>query len=153
MQNFKYTFFSAPRLILAGIVLATLFLMLWASFGDSAIMDELAHIPAGYGYVNNLDYRLNPEHPPLVKALAAAPLAFLYFYFPTGDPAWMKDINGQWAMGNDFLYGSGNDADYIVRSSRIGPMILTLLLIILIYAWSAELFGAWWALLPAILFG
>ena len=52
-------------------------LMFWASRTDSAIDDELAHIPAGYGYVHNLDYRLNPEHPPLVKALAMLPVSCL----------------------------------------------------------------------------
>ncbi len=144
---------SAPIFILFVIVATAFLLMLWASSGDSAIMDELAHIPAGYGYVNNLDYRLNPEHPPLVKALAAFPLSFLDLYFPTGDPAWTKGVNNQWDMGKDFLYGSGNDADYIVRSARILPMILTLLLIILIYAWAAELLGKWWGLMPAMLFG
>ena len=42
-------------------------------------MDELAHIPAGYGYIHNFDYRLNPEHPPLVKALAMFPvLVWMY---------------------------------------------------------------------------
>ena len=144
---------SAPLLILACVVVAAFFLMLWSSFGDSAIMDELAHIPAGYGYVHNLDYRLNPEHPPLVKAAAAFPLIFLDLYFPTDDNAWKKDINGQWVMGTNFLYGSGNAADYIIRSARIAPIILTLLLMVLIYAWSAKILGKWWGLLPAILFG
>jgi len=144
---------SAPILILAGILSASFLLMLWASFGDSAVMDELAHIPAGYSYVNYLDYRLNPEHPPLVKAIAAFPLGFIDLYFPTGDSAWTQDVNGQWAIGSAFLYGSGNDADYIVHSSRMLPIILTIFLIILIYAWSAELLGSWWGLVPAMLFG
>ncbi len=144
---------SAPIIVLAGILAVSFSLMLWASFGDSAIMDELAHIPAGYGYLNNLDYRLNPEHPPLVKAIAAFPLVFLDLYFPTADPAWSRDVNGQWAMGDGFLYGSGNDADYIVRSARMLPIMLTIFLTILIYAWSAELLGAWWGLMPAMLFG
>ncbi len=39
---------------LALVCLASFSLMLWASRTDSAIMDELAHIPAGYGYVHNL---------------------------------------------------------------------------------------------------
>lgn len=144
---------SIPILILAGIIGVSFSLMLWSSSGDSAIMDELAHIPAGYSYLNNLDYRLNPEHPPLVKALADSPLIFLGLYFPTDDPAWTKEVNGQWAMGNGFLYGSGNDADYIVHSARILPIILTIFLVILIYAWSTELLGPWWGLMPAMLFG
>ncbi len=113
-------------------------------------MDELAHIPAGYSYLNNLDYRLNPEHPPLVKMLAGIPLLFLDLNFPTDDPAWTEEVNGQWDIGNVFLYQSGNDADQIIQWARIGPMVLTLLLIIFVYIWSRELMGNWWALLPSI---
>ena len=70
--------------LVLGVILATSFsLMVGASRGDSAIMDELAHIPAGYSYVKYFDYRLNPEHPPLVKSIAALPLIFM-------------DLNMQW---------------------------------------------------------
>ncbi len=127
-------------------------LMATASQSDSAIMDELAHIPAGYGYVSQLDYRLNPEHPPLLKALAAFPLLFEDVSFPTQSSAWQTDINGQWEMGTEFLYQSGNDADRIVRIARVAPMLLTVLLILLIYAWSKELLGKFWALVPTFLF-
>lgn len=134
------------------ICAVSLSFLLHGTFTDSGTMDELAHIPAGYGYVSHLDYRLNPEHPPLVKALAAFPLLFLKLNFPTGDPAWMSDINGQWTMGAKFLYESGNDANLIIRWSRLGPIILTILLILLIYVWAKELVGKWWALLPTFLF-
>ncbi|MDO8664069.1 MAG: glycosyltransferase family 39 protein [Candidatus Liptonbacteria bacterium] len=144
---------SFPRIILACVVIAVFSLMFWASFGESAIMDELAHIPAGYGYVHNLDYRLNPEHPPLVKALAALPLLLINPTFPTDNSAWTTDVNGQWDIGTSFLYESNNDANLILRVARIAPILLTLILIVLMYIWSAELLGIWWGLLPAILFG
>jgi hypothetical protein len=115
-------------------------------------MDELAHIPAGYDYLKYLDYRLNPEHPPLVKVLSAVPLVFMDLRFPTGDPSWTTDINGQWVAGNKFIYHSGNNADQLVFWARLGPIILTLLLIILIYVWARELLGDWWGFLPTFLF-
>ncbi len=141
------------------IILASFLLMLNASLKESAVMDELAHIPAGYGYVRYLDYRLNPEHPPLLKALAAIPLLFQSFgsaqdklNFPINSSGWQKDVNGQWIVGTQFLYESGNDADKIIQWSRLGPMLLTLLLIIFIYIWAKELMGRWWALIPTFLF-
>ena len=152
-MDFAQSLRRVPYFLLAIICAASFFLMWRASSGDSAIMDELAHIPAGYGYVHNLDYRLNPEHPPLLKALAALPALFLNPVFPTGAQAWQTDVNGQWEMGAKFLYESGNDADSIVRVARIGPILLTILLIILIYIWSAQLLGKFWGLLPALLFG
>ncbi len=67
-------------------------------------MDELAHIPAGYGYVKFLDYRLNPEHPPLVKMIAALPLVFIHLNFPTDKAAWKNDINGRKDPGTPLVY-------------------------------------------------
>ena len=139
-------------LLLGAMVAVSFILMLNASSQESATMDELAHIPSGYGYVKYLDYRLNPEHPPLVKAIAAAPLLFQNLKFPTDKAPWKTEINGQWAAGAQFLYESGNNADQIIQWARLGPMLLTLLLIILIYIWSKELIGRWWALLPVFLF-
>jgi dolichyl-phosphate-mannose--protein O-mannosyl transferase len=140
--------------MLALMSLGSFSLMLWASRTDSAIMDELAHVPAGYGYVHNLDYRLNPEHPPLVKALAMLPVLFLNPAFPTQTDAWPNQVNAQWAMGYAFLYASGNDANAIVRTARLVPILITILTVILIYFFSRRIMGlgAWWSLLPAFLF-
>ncbi|MDP3999313.1 MAG: glycosyltransferase family 39 protein [bacterium] len=124
-------------------------LMLGPAASDSAIMDELAHIPAGYGYMKYQDYRLNPEHPPLVKMFAGFPLVFQGLNFPTDQTSWITDINGQWIAGSQFLYESGNNADNILFWARLGPMLLTLGLIILVYIVAREILGRWWALLPA----
>ena len=146
-------FLSLLRWFLVILIVAVSFaLMLNASSQESATMDELAHIPAGYGYVKYLDYRLNPEHPPLVKAFAALPLLFQKLNFPTDKSPWQSDINGQWAAGAQFLYESGNNADQIIQWARLGPMLLTLILIIFIYIWAKELIGRWWALFPTALF-
>ena len=147
---------SAPsRLAIWALVLiciASFSLMLWASRTDSAIMDELAHIPAGYGYVHNLDYRLNPEHPPLMKALAMFPVLFLNPTYPTQNPAWTTEVNGQWDMGTAFLYESGNDANAIIQTARIMPILITILTIIFLFLLARGLMGDWWALLPTALF-
>jgi 4-amino-4-deoxy-L-arabinose transferase-like glycosyltransferase len=116
-------------------------------------MDELAHIPAGFGYVKELDFRLNPEHPPLIKALAAG-LADLVVrpVFPTGTPFWQKDVNGQWDQGTAFLYESGNDADRIIFWSRLPLMLLAVLFGWLFFLWTRERFGSETALLALSLF-
>ncbi|HUC31142.1 MAG TPA: glycosyltransferase family 39 protein [Candidatus Paceibacterota bacterium] len=128
-------------------------LMLSASRGDSAIDDELAHIPAGYGYVHNLSYDLNPEHPPLIKALAMLPVMILVHpNFPTNNPAWTTEVNGEWDMGTAFLYQSGNNANEIIQVGRVMPMLITILTIILVYFLARRLMGKLWALLPTFLF-
>ena len=144
----------AAGFVLALICLVSFGLMLFASRTDSAIDDELAHIPAGYGYVHNLDYRLNPEHPPLVKALAMLPVLFLNPNFPTdATSVWQTEINGEWDQGYQFLYNTGNNANEIIQTARIMPIILTILALLLVYFFAKRLMGPWWALLPAFLFG
>ena len=132
------------------ILLASVALMVNVSLQEAGTQDELAHIPAGYSYVRYLDYRLNPEHPPLVKMLAGAPLLFLDLNFPTQSLAWQDAVNGQWDVGAQFLYESGNDADEIIQWSRFGPIFLTLILVAFVYVWSKELMGPKWALLPTL---
>ncbi len=143
---------AAAKWVLVLICLASFSLMLSAARTDSAIDDELAHIPAGYGYVSQLDYRLNPEHPPLVKALAMLPVLFLQPNFPTQSSAWTSEVNGQWDMGTTFLYHSGNDANAIIQTARIMPILLTILTILLVYFLARRMLGDWWALVPTFLF-
>jgi len=137
--------------ILGLIIIIAAFFMFSATRGDSAIFDETAHIVAGYNYVRHLDYRFNPEHPPLIKMLAGIPLLFQNLNFDTSKGYW-NGLNEQWWAGNEFLYKSGNDADKIIFWARFFPIILTLFSIFFIYFWSKELIGRWWALLPAFLF-
>lgn len=142
---------STNNIILILILASSFTLMLGSSVKESATMDELAHIPAGYGYVRYLDFRLNPEHPPLAKAIAAFPLLFQDLKFPTDKSSWINDVNGQWVAGAQFLYEKGNDADKIINWSRIGPMFLMLILVIFVYIWAKEIIGKWWAFMPTIL--
>jgi hypothetical protein len=120
---------------------------------DSVTMDEVAHLPAGYSYLTQKDMRLNPEHPPLIKDLAALPLLFIRnINFPSEIKDWKEDINGQWGFGFNFLYNSGNPADKMILWGRL-PMILILVLLgFYIFKWSKELFGNRTALLALFLF-
>lgn len=142
---------STPGLLLIGILIIAGTFQIYGAWHDSGTMDELAHIPAGYGYAKYLDYRLNPEHPPLVKLMAGLPLLELGLNFPTNSDHWTKDVNGQWDTGRQFLYDSGNNADQIFRIARLGPILLTLLLILLVFLWAKSLVGPYWALLPTFL--
>lgn len=150
MTNF---FHKRSVWVLVLICCATFLIMVTVSFQESAIVDELAHIPAGYAYVHYLDYRLNPEHPPLLKALAAIPLLFLKLNYPLTNPFWTTAVNGEWGVGGAFLYGLGNSAAEIIQVARIVPMLFTIFLIVFTYFWARKLFGRVWALLPAFLLG
>lgn len=108
---------------------------------DSAIFDEIAHIPAGYSYLTEHDMRLNPEHPPLIKALSAVPLLFLGLNFDTAQPFWTTDINGQWDAGRSLLYTSGNDWNAILFWSRVPIILLSVILGLFLFWWGKRWLG------------
>ncbi len=111
-------------------ILVFLFITVGFSFsfatmrGDSGTVDEIAHIPAGYTYLKYHDYRLNPEHPPLIKEIAALPLMFQSFNFDTSLRDYEELINGQWESGWDFIYRQGNDSEKILFWSRLPILLL-----------------------------
>lgn len=135
-----------------GILGIMFIVMLASSWNDSAIMDELPHIPAGYSYLTEKDYRLNPEHPPLIKILAAVPLLFQNINFPSWAKEWTEDINGQWDFGRIFLYQSKNNPDEIIFWARIPVMLLALLTGWILFSWTQKRFGSLAALLALTFF-
>lgn len=139
--------------ILAGIILAIMFILAVASmWNDSIIMDESPHITAGYSYLTHKDMRINPEHPPLIKDIAALPLLFMHLNFPDKGPEWNKNINDQWALGTQFLYESGNNPDKIIFWGRMGPILVMILLGFFIFKWTREEFGDKTALMALLLY-
>lgn len=134
-------------------VLFTMFMLMYVTAPqETAIMDELAHIPAGYSYVSHQDMRINPEHPPILKDLSGLPLLALKPNFPETAAAWQTDLNGQWKLGELFLYESGNNPDQILFWARLGPMLLTVVFGFLLFRFGQEWFGKSVGLLALILF-
>lgn len=133
VRSFKFD------LMAAGLLLITLVISFLLISRDAAIVDETAHIPAGYSYAAYHDARLNPEHPPLVKLLAGVPLQFLNLNEPNVDSSWSQIR--QWDQGWYFLFHSGNNPDQIVFWARLPMLIFVLLLGVLLYKWATEEFG------------
>ncbi|MFA4995609.1 MAG: glycosyltransferase family 39 protein [Patescibacteria group bacterium] len=151
MNFFKKDFSLREKKIYSGVLVGLIMLMMFliALFsskgifgdpGDSGIVDEIAHIPAGYSYDKYMDYRMNPEHPPLAKALAGLPLALQSGIKGIKDD-WSWDGINQWEAGWYMLYEAGNNPAHILLWSRLPMMLLMIGLGLLIYKWAAELFG------------
>jgi hypothetical protein len=138
----------AAAFLLAGMLL----LMLGSSWEDSLTFDEPAHITAGYASLRFCDARLNYEHPPLLKMLAAIPLLLLSPHFPLTAPAWQEANNGQWETAFLFLYRSGNDPHRIAALAHLGPMAVTVLLGLMLFHWTRRWAGSGAAFLTLFLF-
>jgi hypothetical protein len=135
-------------------ILAALLLVLMAVLAggaarrESATIDEVAHLGAGVSYLQKLDLRLNEEHPPLAKALAALPLVLrgvradysdISWSFSNG---WFSAVLGEWAWGHYILF-RWNDRDATLFWGRLPMLLLTLALGLAVYLFASRFGGPW----------
>jgi Dolichyl-phosphate-mannose-protein mannosyltransferase len=109
---------------------------------QSLSWDEGDHIFAGYMSWKDADFGINPEHPPLVKALAAIPLLPMHLKAPRPKTnTFFKDE--AYSDGRDFIFGNGGEAepDRIIFRARMAAATLTLLLGLLVFLAAREMFG------------
>ena len=106
--------------------------------GSSATFDEGAHLPAGYTHLALGDHRLNPEQPPLVKLLAAAPLLAVRPVLKTDARSWAEAR--QWEFGRSFLY-RWNDADRLLFLGRLPIVALASCLVVAVFLEARRRFG------------
>ncbi|MEK7154180.1 MAG: glycosyltransferase family 39 protein, partial [Patescibacteria group bacterium] len=132
MNNKQVNFFHHLILI---VLLAAVFIQPFLSSRKfSPANDEITHLPSGYTYLKTGDFSLNPQHPPLIKLLAAFPLLFMDLQFSPADIAL-----GEWKFGKKIIFE--NDADKIFLWGRLGPMLISLLLALFIYKWAGEIWS------------
>lgn len=132
--------------LVAGLAVITATLLIpRVSLRTSPTADEAAHLSAGVASVQTGDYRLNPEHPPLLKTLAALPLVLAGVEAPVDSRAWDRaDI---WRFGDAFLTARGEAARWWLALGRVVPLLLALALVGFVAAWGTRLHGAWGGLL------
>jgi 4-amino-4-deoxy-L-arabinose transferase-like glycosyltransferase len=125
--------------VLVLVVILTAFCLqaLFALPKLSATTDEPVHLAAGFSYWQTHDFRLNPEHPPLAKLIAALPLMFIHPKFDTNTEAWKAGT--EYPFGFTFLYQ--NDADRLLFWSRTAMVGLAAIGLIVTFLWARDLFG------------
>ena len=113
--------------------------------GESLSWDEGDHIFAGYMSLKTHDYGLNPEHPPLVKMVAALPLMPLALHVPPLQNRWYKTES--YLDGRELIYRNGPgdggrySANTIIFRARMCVMPFVLLLALLTFLAGREMFG------------
>jgi 4-amino-4-deoxy-L-arabinose transferase-like glycosyltransferase len=142
------------------VVVLLLFLLVMAggaALRESPAVDEVAHVGAGLSYLQRLDLRLNFEHPPLAKALAAVPLVLSGVRADYSSPAWTvsqdlgSEYGAQWAFG-DAVLGRWNAWRPVLLRARAPMLGLTLVLGWLMYAIGRRIGGDWGGLLCLALY-
>src|SRR5690242_7965065 len=151
-----------PRGILSAL-LAVLLLPLMAvlagraALRESVTVDEVSHIGAGVSYLQKLDLRMNPEHPPLPKVLAAIPLVIRGVRADYNHISWTFSERffpaylGQWVFG-EWLLEKWNNPATVLKWARVPMLLLTLLLGVVIYVFARKLGSPLGGLLCVIVF-
>src|ERR1044071_665099 len=120
------SFFSKTWVTVVGVVLLLLvleFQLLYSVRQESLTWDEGDHIFAGYMSLKHHDFGLNPEHPPLVKMVAAVPLQSMNLREPQLQNRYFKT---EAYMGGRALIFQ-NDFNTIIFRARMFASIFALM--------------------------
>jgi len=118
------------------------FQLVYNAVRTSATVDEPNHILAGHRHWQCGDFGINPEHPPLLKLLATAPLNFREL----SEPPW--DCGSKLTSKFDaFSYGSTflveNGVDRVLITTRLAASLMSMLLAVIVFIAAWEMFGRW----------
>ena len=145
--------FSAVTTALALLLLAFMAILAGgATRRESVTIDEVVHIGAGVSYMQTLDMRINGEHPPLAKVLAALPLVMRGVRADYSHISWtfsngfFQSILGEWSFGNQVVT-RWNDPAGTVFWARVPMLLLTLALGWVLYVYGSRLANPWGGLL------
>ncbi len=136
------------HLVAAALLLLLAFQLIHLTRATSMTWDEGHHLFDGYTIWKKHDYRLNPEVPPLIKMVAAVPLLHAPLYVPPNQER--AEQTEAFLDGRSFLVHNGYDR--ILFPARMACMVFTLVLGLLLYFFTRELFGPIAALFGLALF-
>ncbi|OLD63245.1 MAG: hypothetical protein AUI47_09795 [Acidobacteria bacterium 13_1_40CM_2_68_5] len=136
---------ASHPLLLGGLVLVFVLQAFTESRLKTPVFDEPAHIGAGLSYFATREFRVNMQHPPLLKEIGALPLVLIGTRFPISQRDWAAIGDQpspflQWQLGHDVIFG--NDPDRVMTWSRMPFILMSILLGALLVAWGRRLLGA-----------
>jgi hypothetical protein len=130
----------APSLREGGIVgLLMLVLVAELALGlreDGITVDESLYLASGYRHLTALDFRPCPSHPPLAKMMGGLGLLGLPLRVPE-----VATVSGEYSWAFEFVHQL-NDPTTVIRRARAVPCLLTVLTVLLLWAWAREACGA-----------
>src|SRR3954447_15140028 len=127
-------------LALAILCVATAGIAVWEAATDSVTIDEPVYVTAGTTALVRRDLRLNPQHPPLSKILAAAPLLADEPVLPSGH-VWARHharVYSRAFMEDQRRAGELRELTFL---SRLVPILELVLTGVLVYALARRLAG------------
>ncbi|MFH1549500.1 MAG: glycosyltransferase family 39 protein [Planctomycetota bacterium] len=145
-ESWQERFFKGRRVAVIVVILLAIFAAqaITSMAVKSPTSDEVADLPSGYTHLMLHDYRLFPEHPPLVKTLAALPLLPTGPDMKTDDVLWKtaSDSRKNWNYGILFSFDwNGGVTDEMFFRGRLVIVLLGICLGLLVFFWTRSIFG------------
>lgn len=131
----KFRYWLIVGLLLAGLGV----IQVVCAAHESATMDEPTHLAAGVSYWRTGDFRLNPEHPSLVKLWAALPAVIAGARLPTDDPSWQRADD--YRFGSVFLYSDSLKPETLLFLGRLPIILLSVVFGLCLFVWTKRRFG------------
>ena len=139
----SYLFFTFILLLFA-------FQAFFSSFHLSAVADEYPHIESGYSALVTGDFRMETEHPPLIKVLSALPLLALNLTFPIDHLSWEE--RKHFTFYKQFIFEANKGKEkLILYTARIPIIILGLFFLLTLFIFCKKKFGPSAALFASFL--
>jgi len=141
--------------LLSGAFLAVMGLQMLAVISRKSItVDEIVMIPAAYYHLAAGNFQLVNEHPPLSKIVAAVPLLFVQPEEARADQinAPLNSSDAKWGYQESFWADNVKRFDSLSFWPRVPMILLTVVLGLLIFRFTRELFGPRAAVLAVALF-
>lgn len=122
------------------IMAAQMFVVVWRK---SITIDEIVMIPSAYYHLGARNSQLVNEHPPLAKIMAGLPLLFVQpeEIKPNQKTAPEGSGEAKWAYQESFWHNNSDRFQSLSFWPRIGMIVLTIGLGIVIFRFARELFG------------
>jgi 4-amino-4-deoxy-L-arabinose transferase-like glycosyltransferase len=148
---------SVEAALLTGMLLAFFVVSFVLLSQKGLFIDDSMHMPAGYSYLLTRDYRLNQEHPPLIKLLSGLGLWKLHPYFPFESPGWQQAAtpgdpeDGMVRIEEAFFESNAKQFEQIAFYGRLPVLVIPLLLLLAVWWITRRLFGPVPALIAVLL--
>jgi hypothetical protein len=141
---------NGTRVRATPVIVVALFLFVFCTISWTAALqksptyDEPVHLFAGYSHLKWGDFRINPEHPPLAKIVAALPL-FTVDADTSGITRSQRDLvqdrkDYGWVLARHFFL-SHSDAESLFFRAKLVMVALAAILGVFVFCWARELFG------------
>lgn len=107
---------------------------------ETPTVDEFAHLPAGFAYLDGGPFELYAKNPPLMQALLALP-GSLWGDVVVPEPGRLSLSWGPWIYGSQFMRANADDYFSLFAMARWVVIALVCATAVLLFRWARALFG------------